>query len=43
MPESAYTIKVGLEGTAARFNTKSHKDIRKVLSAFAGIGEPAEA
>ncbi len=32
LPESAYTIKVGLEQTAARFNMLSVKNVRKLLN-----------
>ncbi len=32
LPSDAYSIKVGIEATEARFNVRSYEDVRKVLS-----------
>jgi trehalose 6-phosphate synthase/phosphatase len=39
MPQTAYTVKVGLGRTAARFRTKSWVTMRKVLRHFVEIGQ----
>ena len=39
LPESAYSIKVGYEETGARFNVRSHEDVRDILSRIVRAGE----
>lgn len=39
LPNSAYSIKVGFEQTAARFNVSSHLDVRKILSQIVAFKE----
>jgi trehalose 6-phosphate synthase/phosphatase len=38
MPDSAYTVKVGLTATIAKYNVKSTEEVRKVLNAFVDAG-----
>jgi len=38
LPDYAYSIKVGIEATEARFNVPSHEDVRKVLSTLLNAG-----
>jgi len=37
LPESAYSVKVGYEQTAARFNLNSHEDVRQILKQLAQV------
>ena len=38
LPSNAYSIKVGIEATEARFNVPSYEDIRKVLNTLINAG-----
>jgi len=38
MPDNAYTVKVGLTSTIAKYNVKSTEEVRKLLNTFADVG-----